>query len=97
MSTHATAHTSATLDQLHEMIPHTVHYAFNPDGFMVVTRDDQPATKEFWGVNLIAKDFSMGETDFKAGDLLQSLDDGHGNVVYRRLLRRIPAMVVGAQ
>ena len=32
----------------------------------------------------------MGGTEFKAGDLLMSLDDGHGNPVYRRLLRRIP-------
>ena len=89
MSTHATAHTPESLDKLHEIIPHTVHYKFNKDGFMVVTRDDQPEADEFWGVNLIAKDFSSGGTDFKAGDLLMSLDDGQGNVVYRRLLRRI--------
>jgi hypothetical protein len=91
MSTHATDHPPASLDKPHEIIPHTVHYQFNPDGFMVVTRDNQPDQKEFWGVNLLAQDFSSGGTDFKAGDLLMSLDDGQGNVVYRRLLRRIPA------
>ena len=90
MSTHATDHTPASLDKLHGMLPHDVHYRFNDDGFMVVTRDDQPGADEFWGVNLIAQDFSSGGTDFKVGDLLMSLDDGQGNPVYRRLLRRIP-------
>ena len=91
MSTHATDHTPASLDQLHAMLPKTVHYAFNADGFMVVTRADQPDAKELWGVNLLAQDFTSGGTDFKAGDLLMSLDDGQGNPVYRRLLRRLPA------
>lgn len=90
MSTHATDHTPASLDQLHAMLPKTVHYAFNADGFMVVTRADQPDARELWGVNLLAQDFTSGGTDFKAGDLLMSLDDGQGQVVYRRLLRRIP-------
>ena len=89
MSTHATAHTPESLDKLHEMLPRTVHYAFNPDGFMVVTRDDQPDQTERWGINLLAQDFTSGGTDFKARDLIMSLDDGHGNVVYRRLLRPI--------
>ena len=89
MSTHATDHTPASLDKLHNMLPKTVHYAFNADGFMVVTRADQPDAKEFWGVNLLAQDFTSGGTDFKAGDLIMSLDDGRGNVVYRRLLRPI--------
>ena len=90
MSTHATAHTPASLDQLHAMLPKTVRYAFNADGFMVVTRADQPDARELWGVNLLAQDFTSGGTDFKKGDLLMSLDDGHGNPVYRRLLRRLP-------
>jgi hypothetical protein len=91
MSTHATDHTPASLDQLHAMLSKTAHYAFNPDGFMVVTRTDPPNATELWGVNLLAQDFTSGGTDFKAGDLLMSLDDGHGNPVYRRRLRRIPA------
>ena len=90
MSTHATEHTAASLDQLHAMLPKTVRYAFNVDGFMVVTRADQPDAQELWGVNLLAQDFTSGGTDFKKGDLLMSLDDGHGNPVYRRLLRRLP-------
>ena len=90
MSTHATDHTPASLDQLHAMLPKTVRYAFNADGFMVVTRADQPDARELWGVNLLAQDFTSGGTDFKKGDLLMSLDDGHGNPVYRRLLRRLP-------
>ncbi len=90
MSTHATEHTPASLDKLHGMLPKTVHYAIDADGFLVVTRDDQPDAKERWGVNLLAQDFTSGGTEFKAGDLLMSLDDGQGNPVYRRLLRRIP-------
>ena len=91
MSTEATEHTPASLDKLHGMFPDAVHYAFNNDGFMVVTYADRPGEKELWGVNLIAQDFSSGGTDFKKGDLLMSLDDGQGNPVYRRLLRRLPA------
>ena len=91
MSTHATDHTPASLDKLHGMLPKTAHYSFNEDGFMVVTHAEQPDQQERWGVNLLARDFTSGGTDFKAGDLLMSLDDGRGNVVYRRLLRRIPA------
>ena len=91
MSTHATDHTPASLDKLHDMFPGAVRYAFNADGFMVVTYADRPGDRELWGVNLIAQDFSSGGTDFKKGDLLMSLDDGQGNPVYRRLLRRLPA------
>lgn len=90
MSTHSTDHTHGSLDRLHGMIPHTVRYRFD-QGFMVVTREDQPGQDERWGVNLIAQDFSSGGTDFKTGDLVMSLDDGQGNVVYRRLLRRLPS------
>ena len=90
MSSHPSEPTHESLDKLHAMFPNAVHYQYNKDGFLVVTREDQPFDKELWGVNLIAKDFTMGGTDFKAGDLLMSLDDGNGNVVYRRLLRRIP-------
>ena len=57
---------------------------------MVVTYSDRPGERERWGVNLLAQDFTSGGTDFKKGDLLMSLDDGHGNPVYRRLLRRLP-------
>ena len=89
MSTHATEHTPASLDQLHATFPNAVRYAFDADGFMVVTHADQPDQPELWGVNLLAQDFTSGGTEFKAGDLLMSLDDGRGNPVYRRLLRRI--------
>ena len=91
MSTEATAHTPASLDKLHGMFPGAVRHAFNADGFLVVTYADRPGEQELWGVNLIARDFTSGGTDFKAGDLLMSLDDGRGNPVYRRLLRRLPA------
>ena len=90
MSSHPSEPTHESLDKLHDMFPNAVHYAYNKDGFLVVTHDDQSFNTEYWGVNLISKDFTMGGTEFKSGDLLMSLDDGHGNPVYRRLLRRIP-------
>ena len=93
MSTDATDHTPASLDKIHGMFPNAVHYTFNADGFMEITYDDRPGEKELWGVNRIAQDFSSGGTEFKKGDLILSLDDGQGNPVYRRLLRRIPARV----
>ena len=90
MSSHPSPQTHESLDKLHAMFPNAVHYQYNKDGFLVVTHTEQPLDKEYWGVNLISRDFTMGGTEFKAGDLLMSLDDGHGNPVYRRLLRRIP-------
>ena len=90
MSSHPAEPTHESLDKLHAMFPNAVNYQYNKDGFLVVTHADQSLGKEYWGVNLISKDFTMGGTEFKAGDLLMSLDDGHGNPVYRRLLRRIP-------
>ena len=91
MSTHATDHTPPSLDQLHATFPNAVRYAFDADGFMVGTHADQPHQPPRWGARPPARDFTSGGTEFKAGDLLMSLDDGHGNPVYRRLLRRLPA------
>ncbi len=42
--------------------------------------------QELWGVNLFAIDIN----DFiKKGYLMMTLDDGNGNVIYYRLLKRI--------
>ena len=42
--------------------------------------------QEFWGVNLFAIDVNEF---LKKGNLMMTLDDGKGNVIYYRLLKRI--------
>ncbi len=78
----------ATLDRMHDMLPATMHFRFEDDMF-IVTRDGQPRATERWGVSVIATNFTLAGVLFKAGDLLMSLDDGQGNVLYRRHLRRL--------
>lgn len=88
MSSAESDQTPESLDKLNGMLPQTMRYSFK-EGFLVVTRADDPGSEEKWGVNLLTEDFTSGGTDFAEGDLLMSLDDGQGNVVYRRLVRRI--------
>lgn len=77
-----------SLDKLNAMLPQTVRCAFR-GGFLIISREDSPGSEEKWGVNVITQDFASGGTDFQEGDLVMSLDSGDGEVVYRRLLRRI--------
>ena len=54
--------------------------------FLTVDNKENKNYRELWGVNLFAADVN----DFlKKGNLMMTLDDGNGNVVYYRLLKRI--------
>ena len=54
--------------------------------FILITNPQIENYQELWGVNLFAKDIN----EFvKKGNLLMTLDDGNGNVIYYRLLERI--------
>ncbi|MBE7438313.1 MAG: hypothetical protein HS115_07635 [Spirochaetales bacterium] len=88
MSSHKTGHTAGSMDRLKKILPVVSSYTFE-NGFMVIRYRDTGAT-ERWAVNIFSKSFTSGGTDFEKGDILMSLDDGAGNPVYRRLLRRIP-------
>ncbi|WP_461788278.1 hypothetical protein [Pedobacter sp.] len=54
--------------------------------FLTIDNKHKKDYQETWGVNLFAIDIN----DYlKKGNLMMTLDDGNGNVVYYRLLKRI--------
>lgn len=87
MSTHKTTHTAQSLDRLKGMLPAVQSYSF-AGGFLVI-RHKELKQPERWAVNIFTTSFQSAGTSFQKGDILMSLDDGAGNPVYRRLLRRI--------
>ncbi|MDV7697209.1 hypothetical protein N6B72_09790 [Chryseobacterium soli] len=54
--------------------------------FLTIDNKDIKDYQELWGVNLFAVDI---DDFFKKGNLIMTLDDGNGNVIYYRLLQRI--------
>jgi len=54
--------------------------------FITIDNPDVKDYLEVWGINILGKD--VGSVA-KKGDIVMTLDDGKGNVVYYRLLRRI--------
>ena len=54
--------------------------------FLTIDNKEIKNYQELWGVNLFAIDINEY---LKKGYLIMSLDDGNGNVVYYRLLKRI--------
>jgi hypothetical protein len=88
MSTQETNDTPETLKQVYDILPKTAGFRFE-NGFMAVTYADRPGERELWGVNVITRKVERDGFAFLPGDLLMSLDDGAGNAVYRRHLRRI--------
>jgi len=54
--------------------------------FLTIDNKEVKDYQELWGVNLFAIDIN----DFiKKGNLMMSLADGKGNVIYYRLLKRL--------
>ena len=60
---------------------------FKLDGqFLTIDNKENKDYQELWGVNL----FSVDVNDYlKKGNLMMTLDDGQGNVIYYRLLKRV--------
>ncbi|WP_196889233.1 hypothetical protein [Aureivirga sp. CE67] len=54
--------------------------------FLTIDNKEIKDYRELWGVNLFAKDINEF---LKKGNLMMTLDDGKGNVIYYRLLKRI--------
>ncbi len=80
-------HTAKELDELFKMLPKSRTPNYTYDGqFMTIDNPDVKNYQELWGVNLFAKDV---EELAKKGDMIMSLDDGNGNAIYYRLLRRV--------
>lgn len=54
--------------------------------FLTIDNKEIKDYQELWGVNLFAIDVN---NFLKKGNLMMTLDDGNGNVIYYRLLKRI--------
>lgn len=88
MSTEESLTTPKELDALYAMFPPTITYEMK-NGFMLVRHSNLPGYGELWGVNIITKRIVIGTIEHLPGDLVMSLDDGKGQVVYYRHLRRM--------
>ncbi len=75
------------LKEIFKILPVDKTPNFKLDGqFLIIDNIEIKDYQELWGVNLFAIDIN----DFlKKGNLMMTLDDGNGNVIYYRLLKRI--------
>lgn len=71
-------------------LPGWNRFEFVGKGVLVVSYPDIPRLRELWSVQIVTKPFALLGVEHRPGDMLMSLDDGHGRPVYRRLLRRMP-------
>ena len=80
-------YSSKELKEVFNVLPYdkTPNYILNGQ-FLSIDNKEIKDYEEKWGVNLFAIDVN----DFvKKGNLIMSLDDGKGNVIYYRLLKKI--------
>ena len=80
-------HLGMTQKEIFKALPFEKTPNFNLSGqFLTIDNKEIKDYEEVWGVNLFAIDVN----DFiKKGNLIMSLDDGKGNVIYYRLLKKI--------
>jgi len=80
-------YTSNDLEEIFSILPEDKTPNYKLDGqFLTIDNKEIEGYLEIWGVNLFAKDIN----DFlKKGNLIMTLDDGNGNIIYFRLLKRI--------
>ena len=87
MSDRDSNYSSTDLKELFDLLPSekTPNYELNGQ-FLTIDNKEIKDYQEFWGVNL----FTVDINDFlKKGNLMMTLDDGNGNVIYYRLLKPI--------
>ncbi|MGE6221697.1 hypothetical protein ACQKCH_17870 [Nubsella zeaxanthinifaciens] len=80
-------YTAKDLQTLFDILPPEQTPNFKLEGqFLTIDNKHKKDYEETWGVNLFAIDIN----DYlKKGNLMMTLDDGNGNAVYYRLLKRI--------
>lgn len=80
-------YSSKDLKEMFSILPSekTPNYKLNGQ-FLTIDNKEIEDYQELWGVNLFAMDI---DNLFKKGELMMTLDDGTGNVIYYRLLKRI--------
>lgn len=87
MTSQGSNYTAEDLDEIFKTLPNSKTPNYKLQGqFVTIDNPEIKNYQELWGVNLFAKDI---EGLAKKGDLIMTLDDGKGNVVYYRLLRRV--------
>ena len=80
-------YSSKDLQETFAFLPADKTPNYKLDGqFLTIDNKEIKDYQELWGVNLFATDIN----DFlKKGNLIMTLDDGKGNVVYYRLLKKL--------
>lgn len=80
-------YSSKELKEIFAILPIDKTPNYKLDGqFLTIDNKEIKGYQELWGMNLFAIDIN----DFlKKGSLMMTLDDGNGNVIYHRLLKRI--------
>ena len=80
-------YTSKELKEVFNVLPFDKTPNYKLDGqFLNIDNKEIKDYQELWGVNLFAIDVNEF---LKKGNLIMSLDDGKGNVIYYRLLKKI--------
>ncbi|MBK1896800.1 hypothetical protein [Chryseobacterium paridis] len=75
------------LKEIFSSLPLEKTPTYKLDGqFLTIDNKEIENYQELWGVNLFAMDI---ENLFKKGNLMMTLDDGSGNVIYYRLLEKL--------
>lgn len=75
------------LEKIFSILPKDKTPDYKLEGqFLTIDNKEIKDYQELWGVNLFAIDINEF---LKKGNLLMSLDDGEGNVIYYRLLKRL--------
>lgn len=87
MSTQDANYTSKQLQKMFAVLPFDKTPDYKLDGqFLTIDNKEIENYQEVWGVNLFTKDL---KSFIKKGNLIMSLDDGNGQVLYYRLLEKI--------
>ena len=87
MSTEDANYTSKQLKKIFDTLPFDKTPDYKLDGqFLTIDNKEIKDYQEVWGVNLFTKDLN---SFIKKGNLIMSLDDGNGQVLYYRLLEKI--------
>ncbi|MDG1226342.1 MAG: hypothetical protein P8P15_00045 [Polaribacter sp.] len=80
-------YSSKELKAIFKVLPSEKTPNFELNGqFLKIDNKEIKDYTEIWGVNLFAKDINEF---FKKGNLVMTLDDGKGKVIYYRLLEKI--------
>lgn len=80
-------YSSKELKEVFNVLPFDKTPNYKLDGqFLTIDNKEIKDYQELWGVNLFAIDVNEF---LKKGNLIMSLDDGKGNVIYYRLLEKI--------